>query len=126
MCFNRTERFSAMINKIDSSVNFGAKFDKNVSRRLLDFAKNSHGLKMGVEARISHIYDWGDKDSVILLEKDPVTSVEKFVLKNDNFSSNHVAVSEPVSDSKNSLFIAFFHITKKAILDAEKSLMYGS
>lgn len=114
-----------MINKIDSSVNFGARFDSNTSRRIFDFAKYCHGLKMGVDARISHIHDWGDKDSVILLEKDPVTSAEKFVLRNDKFSDKEAAISKPFSDNDNSMFIAFFHITKKAILDAEKSLING-
>ena len=111
--------------KVASNINFSARFDAEAYRRLMGYVGNSHGLKMGVESRLSHINEWGDKDSVVLLSKDSVNSAERFVLKNDKFSDKEAIISKPISDGKNSIFIAFFEITKKAILEAEKTLIRG-
>ena len=108
-----------------SSISFGAKFDSKASERLLDSVKHCRGLKLGVEARLAHIREWGNPDSVILLSKDKTTSAERFVLKNDKFGDKEVAISKQIDSGWHSIVMAFFDVTKNAINQAEKILMKG-
>ena len=112
-----------MISGINSSINFGAKFDSQTSQKLFEHVKNDKRLTHCLQRQMDVIKDWGDSNSLISLGKEKYTGKDQFVLSNEKFGGNKtVGMSRTISGTESSIFIAFLDITKKGILDAENIL----
>ncbi len=124
MCFNIAERFSVMINSVNSNVNFGAKFDADATNKLLNQVKNDPRMSVCVQNWLDAMHNWGDKNSVISLRKEILTGKDQFVLRNEKLGGDkELGLSRAISDKESSILIAFLDITKKAIMNAEKLLI---
>ena len=113
-----------MISGVDSSVSFGAKFDPETSKRILNHVKNDPRMTRCVEHWLEVIEGWGDKNSVISMKKVPFTDKDQFVLRNENLGGDkEIVLSRHISAEDSPLLIAFFDVTKQVIRNAEKLLI---
>lgn len=112
-----------MIDRINSHINFGAKFDPQVTQKLFERVSNDKRLTNYLERQINIINNWGDKDSLITLGKGKYTDRDQFILSNEKLGGdNTVGISRTISGEESSIFIAFLDISKKSIVEAERIL----
>ena len=113
-----------MISGVDSSVSFGARFDPETSKRILNHVKGDPRMTRCVQHWMEVVEGWGDKNSVISMKKVPFTDKDQFILRNENLGGNkEITLSRHISATDSPLLIAFFDITKKVIRDAEKFIV---
>lgn len=65
-----------------------------------------------------------NSNSVISLRKELYTGKDQFVLRNENFGGEkEIKLGSAIQGNESSILTAFFNITKKAIMNAEKLLI---
>lgn len=104
------------INQNYSKTSFGAKLSPEAYNKLK--SNVSKNLNHCIDICNSRLEEWGEKDSIIFLEKEKNTGLNQYSIKNPRLGNKQIHLS--FGKKNNELLSALISITKEMIISAEQ------